>query len=100
MGSRLELQDELLPLCPNVYFQPPSNLTMKYPCIVYSKADKMRLYGSNIVHHSMQEYKILVIDKNPDSDIANQVEQKLQYCYINQYYTVDNLNHTALTLYY
>lgn len=100
MGSRLDLHAELLPICPNVYFQPPSNITMKYPCIIYNKSDKMRLYGSNIVHHSKQEYKVLVIDKNPDSELANQVEQQLQYCVIDQYYTVDNLNHTALTLYY
>lgn len=100
MGSRLELHNELLPLCPNVYFQPPSNITMLYPCIVYNKTDKIRLYGSDIVHYSKQEYKITVIDKNPDSDIANQVELLLPYCIIDQYYTVDNLNHTALTLYY
>lgn len=100
MASRLDLHNELLPICPNAYFQPPSSITMQYPCIVYNKSDKMRLYGSNGIHHSKQEYKVTVIDKNPDSDIANQVEKHFQYCVIDQYYTIDNLNHTALTLYY
>lgn len=100
MASRLDLHDELLPLCPNVYFQPPSNITMKYPCIVYNKSDKMRLYASDAVHYSKQEYKVTVIDVNPDSEIADQIEAKFQYCVIDRYYTADNLNHTALTLFY
>jgi hypothetical protein len=100
MGNRLDLHSELLVLCPNAYFQPPSNITMNYPCIVYDKTNKTRLYGSNVIHVMQQEYRITVIDKNPDSDIANQIEKNLQYCVIDQYYTIDNLNHTVLSLYY
>lgn len=100
MVSRLDLHNELLLLCPNVYFQPPASITMKYPCIVYNMYNKMRLYGSNAIHVTKQEYRVTVIDKNPDSDIANQVEKNLQYCGIDQYFTVDNLNHTVLSLYY
>lgn len=100
MGSRLDLHSELLLLCPNAYFQPPSDITMSYPCIVYNMTNKTRLYGSNIAHVMNQEYRVIVIDKNPDSGIANQVEKQFQYCEIDQYYTVDNLNHTALLLYY
>ncbi len=100
MANRLELHDKLLAICPNVYFQPPSDITMKYPCIVYNMTNRMRLYGSDVIHYSKQEYRIMVIDRNPDSDIANQVEEKLQYCGIDQYYTVDNLNHTVLSLFY
>lgn len=100
MGNRLELHSELLTLCPNVYFQPPSNVIMKYPCIVYTKSDKQRLYGSDVIHFSKQVYKVSVIDRNPDSDTADVMEKKFQYCSIDQYFTVDNLNHTVLTLHY
>jgi len=100
MGSRLELHDKLLEFCPNAYFQPPSSITMKYPCIVYSKFDKNQSYGSNSIHVSRQGYRLTVIDKNPDSDIADRIEGSLEYCEVTQYFTVDNLNHTVLTLYY
>lgn len=100
MGSRLELHNELLSVCPNVYFQPPSNITMKYPCIVYRKSNNMRLYGSDVIHFSKQEYLITVIDKNPDSLMPDQIESKLQYCGVDQHYTIDNLNHIVLSLYY
>lgn len=100
MGSRLELHDQLLSLCPNVYFQPPSNTSMKYPCIVYNKTNRMRLYGSDVIHFTKQEYRLTIIDKNPDSEIAETAEKTLQYCGIDQYYTIDNLNHTVVSLYY
>lgn len=100
MASRLELHEELLTFMPNVYFQPPSGFNMTYPCIVYNKTKKMRHYASDIIYLSQQEYKITVIDKNPDSEIANDIEKHFSSCGIDQYYTVDNLNHTTLSLYY
>lgn len=100
MGSRLELHSELLSFCPNVYFQPPSTLTMKYPCIVYAKNTKLNLYGSDVVHFSKQEYRVTVMDANPDSTIPDQIEKALKYCSEYQRYTVNNLNHTILSLYY
>lgn len=100
MASRLDLHNELLALCPNVYFQPPSNIMMSYPCIVYNKTDKMNLYGSDVIHFSKQEYRVTVIDKNPDTVIPDMIERNFQYCGVDQYYTIDNLNHTVLLLYY
>jgi predicted membrane-bound spermidine synthase len=100
MASRLDLHNELITFCPNVYFQPPSNLIMKYPCIVYDKTNRMKLYGSDVIHFSKQEYRITVIDRNPDTEIPDQIEKNLLYCGVDQYYTIDNLNHTVLSLYY
>lgn len=100
MGNRIGLHNELKTICPNVYFQPPSNITMAYPCIVYRKSGKMRLYGSDVIHFSKQEYVITVMDKNPDTEIPDRIESALPYCGVDQHYTVDNLNHVILSLYY
>jgi hypothetical protein len=100
VGSRLDLHTELLTFCPNVYFQPPSNIAMKYPCIVYAKNTKINLYGSDVVHFSKQEYRVTVIDSNPDSGISDQIEETLKYCSEYQRLTINNLNHTILSLYY
>ncbi len=98
--SRLRLQEELEKFTPNVYFQPPEGFQMNYPCIVYNKTNKMRHFANDVVYLSQQEYRITVIDKNPDSEIADNIEKHFQICIINQYYTVDNLNHINLSLYY
>jgi predicted membrane-bound spermidine synthase len=60
----------------------------------------MRLYGSDVIHFSKQEYRITIIDKDPDSTIPDLIEKELKYCGVDQYYIVDNLNHTVLSLYY
>jgi hypothetical protein len=100
MASRLELHGELLNFLPNVYYQAPSNIQMMYPCIVYNKTSKMRHFANDVIYLSQQEYQITVIDKNPDSDVADRIEAYFKSCAINQYFTVDNLNHTTLNLYY
>lgn len=100
MPSRLELHDELLTFLPNVYFQPPANIKMLYPCIIYNKTGKNRHFADDVIYLSQQGYDITVIDANPDSTVADNIESHFQYCVINQYYTADNLNHTKLSLYY
>lgn len=100
MGSRLELHAELKTFLSNVYFQPPANFNMTYPCIVYNKTGKSRQSANNETYMSTQEYQIMVIDKNPDSVVADNMEKHFQHCVISQYYVVDNLNHTTLNLFY
>ncbi len=100
MGDRLKLQEELETFLPNVYYQPPSGFQMNYPCIVYNKTDKMRHFADDVIYLSQQQYRIMVIDKDPDSVVADNIEKHFQVCVIDQYYTVDNLNHSVLLLYY
>jgi hypothetical protein len=37
MAPRLELQSLLEGVTDHVYFQPPANVQMEYPCIIYSR---------------------------------------------------------------
>jgi len=100
MDRRLELHDKLLGFVPNVYYQPPSNIQMKYPCIVYRKSGKNRHFANDVVFLSQQGYTLTVMDKDPDSTIADNIESDFQYCAITNYFTVDELHHTTLSLYY
>jgi hypothetical protein len=87
-------------LAPNVYFQPPSNITMKYPCIVYNKTGKYKTSANDATYQKMQEYQLTVIEKDPDGIIADLVEDFFQYASTGQYFVTDNLNHTTINLYY
>jgi hypothetical protein len=100
MGNRIELQAELVKFMSNVYFQPPSNITISYPCIVYSKTQKSTQRANDGMYLSKQGYQITLIEKNPDSEIANEIESHFQYCEISQHFVTDNLHHTTLNLYY
>lgn len=97
--DRIALHDRLLEFCSNVYYQPPSNIQMRYPCIIYSRLPNLKTMANNKTYNKSVAYNILVIDKDPESLIADRLDEELEYCSITQHYIVDNLYHTTLNLY-
>lgn len=99
MGQRLSLQTLLETLTPNVYFQPPPNVSMLYPCIRYELNDMDTLFAGNVPYRMIDRYKVTVIDKDPDSGIRKSVAN-LPMCSFDRFYTASNLNHFVFTLYF
>lgn len=101
MGQRLELQTLLESLLGtrNVYFQPPANVQMKYPCIVYSRDASDTKFADNNPYHHTKRYQVTVIDQNPDSIIPDKIAN-LPMCTHNRFFTADNLNHVVFTLFF
>lgn len=102
MDRRLTLQAKLIEVLGsnNVYFQPPESLKMQYPCIRYHKAKPREDHADNKVYFKRNHYELTVIDKNPDTDIPDRLQEAFEYCSIDRYYTSNNLTHCALDLYY
>lgn len=97
---RLELQDLLETLgAQKVYFQPPNELKMLYPCIRYERDSMDTRYADNRPLHIDIRYTITVMDRDPDSAIPGRVAL-LPTCSFNRFYAVDNLNHDVFTLYF
>ena len=101
MGSRLDLHDILKTIVgsSNVYFQPPEDLKMKYPCIVYSKNKIDTKYSGDKVYNYTVGYTVTVIDRDPDSLIPEKL-LILPKCSFDRHYTADNLNHDVYNLFY
>lgn len=97
---RVQLHNELRLFYPNVYFQPPSNFRMEYPCIVYSKSRDNTHYADNDIYKNRDAYNITLIEKNPDSTVAKSMRDHFRYCSIQAYFIKDNLHQTTLTLNY
>lgn len=83
----------------HVYFQPPATVRMKYPCIVYTLEDVDTRYANNFPYGHDKAYTVMVIDKNPDSEIPDKIGD-LQYSSFKTKYEQDNLNHFVYRLYY
>ena len=98
--KRLELHQQLKFFTPNVYFQPPSDLTMRYPCIVYHSLPLIPKYADDSAYGTTNGYQITVMDFDPDSPIAYNLIAKFNYCRITNHFVLNNLNHTTLQLYY
>lgn len=101
MKTRFELHSLLESVLgsKNVYFQPPTGLQMKYPAIVYSRNRIDNRNANNSVYLQNVSYQIIVIDKNPDSEIVFKVS-KLPLCRHDRHYKADNLNHDSFTIYF
>ena len=103
MGTRAELQTLLLSLLPedstNVYFQPPPNIQMQYPCIVYKRDHVRTSFADNKPYKHKKRYQVTVIDKDPDSDIPDKVAA-LPMCSYDRFFTADNLNHEVYNLFF
>ena len=96
---RALLHEILKGLTPNVYFQPPENLKLQYPCIIYKRDYAETEYASNLPYSISKRYQIIVVDQNPDSLIPDAVAQ-LPMCSFNRFYTSDKLNHDVYNIYF
>lgn len=96
---RIELQGILKDIVPNVYFQPPNNTKMSYPCIVYVRDNMDVSYADNGPYRHAIRYEVTVIDRDPDSSLVDKV-RLLPLSSHNRFFTADNLNHDVFTLYF
>lgn len=101
MDRRLKLQTLLETLLGtrNVYFQPPENIKMKYPAIVYQRDNNWSEFASNLPYAHKKRYQVTVIDTNPDSSIPDKV-RRLPLASFSRHFVADNLNHDVYNLYF
>lgn len=83
-----------------VYFSPPESIKLTYPCIVYTLAGVNKQNANNSAYRSTRRYELTVIDKNPDSEIFNDILTHFSMCSFDRNFKSNNLNHNVLTLYY
>lgn len=101
MNNRLRLHELLCKILGSrqVYFQPPESVRMKYPAIVYSRNRIDNGHADDDVYMQSPSYSVTVIDKNPDSEIVENISL-LPRCRFDRHYISDNLNHDVFTIYY
>lgn len=83
----------------NVYFQPPNNLQLEFPAIVYKLSRLDTINADNQSYLRFTAYDVVVIDRAPDSSIADKIS-RLPMCRFNRSYESKNLNHFSFTIYY
>lgn len=99
MAPRSELHELLKTLTTNVYFQPPNNLAIKYPCIVYERDTADTAYADNIPYRYTKRYTVTIIDRDPDSTIPLRVAA-LPTSRHSQSFTSDNLYHDVYNIFF
>lgn len=98
MDQRQNLHQLLETIAENVYFQPPQNQKIVYPCIVY-KRDRIEAHHADDRPYTLDtRYLVTVIDPHPDSDITKQVSE-LPKSLHNRFFTADGLNHDVFSVF-
>jgi hypothetical protein len=99
MAPRLQLHQLLETFADNVYFQPPENVKLKYPCIIYKRDFAETEFADNAPYNFTLRYMVTVIDRDPDSDIPGKVAS-IPMSLFNRFYTADNLNHDVYSVFF
>jgi len=97
--ARAQLQTLLESICPHVYFQPPSNIIMQYPCIVYRRTSEEVKWADNGRFNEYLRYEVTIIDRDPDSPIPGLLKQTPLVSF-DRHFASDDLNHDVYNLYW
>lgn len=101
MGQRVDFHAilETILESDNVYFQPPPNISINYPCIVYKLDDIKTEYADNNPYKLLKRYTVTLIDRNPDSEFVLKLAELTTAIY-DRFYTANNLNHYVFRIYF
>lgn len=99
MGQRLDLQTLLLTICPNVYFQPPVNVDLVFPCIIYSRDWAVTNFADDEPYKHVRRYSLMVVDQEADSDLLDPIAQ-LPMCVYDRHYTAKDLHHDVYKIFF
>lgn len=101
MAPRLDLQTLLEAVLESdaVYFQPPNNITLRYPCIVYQRSGIDIRHADNNPYKHLVRYTVTLIHRNPDNDVVDRLAN-LSHCSYDRFFTANNLNHDVFTIYF
>lgn len=101
-AQREALHDILcdIPGVKKVYFQPPKESLLKYPCILYELNDFITMNSDNDRYLTIPTYTVTLIDYNPESIIQKYIMDLHGDCHVSfdRFFTSDNLNHWVYKL--
>lgn len=83
----------------NLYFQPPSTVRMKYPCIQYKFESFDQRHADNLVYTTRKKWLLTLITDDPDNEYVDKLAE-LPMCRFDRAFTADNLYHYVFELYY
>ena len=93
-----QLQSLLSGLCDHVYFQPPANVQIEYPAIVYKRDDLDTKFAENRPYTIDTRYQVQVIDRSPEGEITYLVAQLPKTSFLRNF-VIENLHHDVFLLY-
>lgn len=82
-----------------VYFQPPEDISMSYPCIVYEREYLNTQFADDQPYRQTKRYQVTIIDRDPDSPIPDKVAA-LPMSTFKRFFAREDLNHDIYSLFF
>ena len=84
----------------NVYFQPPEDLKMKFPCVRYKLSDIKTMKADNMLYNHTQGYELVYITREPDNILVDTMLKTFDHISFSGCQVINDLYHYRYKLYY
>lgn len=83
----------------HVYFQPPEDFKMSYPCLVYELEDVNIKFADNGPYSLWDRYQVTLIRHDPDSAVIRKL-LSLPHSSFSRHFSTSGLNHDVFVIYH
>ena len=83
----------------NVYFDPPSNIHLNYPCIIYKRIASEARRADNLRYINWYPYDVQIISKDPEFELFDTFLSHFDAGREGAPFVSDNLHHSNFTIY-
>ena len=101
-SRRVELDTKLREILGsgNVYYRAPESIKMHYPAFRYQISGMNQVHADNRKYINTIEYEVIHIDKDPDNDVYEIMNEEFDKCRFARRYMSDNLVHDVFYVYW
>jgi len=98
--GRLRLHEKLCNVIgsDHVYYEPPENLKLVYPCIVYFRETYDPLHANNGKYRVWPRYRITYISTTVDDSILDDLLYEFTYIRHTNHFVAEKLHHDVYEL--
>src|SRR5699024_10394451 len=98
---RVSFHRELLTVTKHAYFQPPANIKLEYPCIIYYRMEPNQIHANDTNYGITPAYEVTAISRDPEDETAIMLIKFFPISAINNRSSaINNLYHINLAIYY
>ena len=95
-----EILQEIMGDDGKAYFQPPENLKLKYPCIVFDRSGARVANADNLPYRITKSYTITLITRSADNDKYLDKLLQLPMSSFDREFISDGLVHEVFSIYF
>ena len=83
-----------------VYYQPPENVKLTYPCIVFENSTALSQFADNKPYVKTKRYTVTLVTKTADNDFYKDQLMDLSMCTFDREFRNDGIVNTVFNMYY